>query len=75
MLTDSPKRLLEFMGDVVRIAKFLSWHSKVGNDKAQAVVDEIHKGKYGAQYGIWPQTEDVMYKLKHRLVPKKRKRS
>lgn len=54
----------QFIQDVFEIAKYLNWRNEVGALKAQAIIDNIHKGKYGSKEGVWPQFAKLLERLK-----------
>jgi len=59
---------ISLIEDIIQIAKYFQWDSEIGKEKAYLIMDEIHKGKYGAFEGIWPQTEKAIDKIKKNLT-------
>lgn len=57
------KAQILLLADVIRIAKYLSWQNGIGNEKAQAIISEIHSGKYEDTQGIWVQVNEAMESL------------
>lgn len=54
---------------VIRVAKYLYWKSEIGNEKAQAIIDEIHAGKYRDSHcGVWAQTEGAFMRIVNHLM-------
>ena len=49
--------------DIKRIAMYYAWENDIGNKKAKALIDDIHKGKYGGREGVWVQAEDALNAL------------
>lgn len=60
-------RDVAFIDDIVEIAKYLNWHSEIGDKKAQEIINEIHEKKYGSTAGVWPQWDRIRKSLVHRL--------
>jgi hypothetical protein len=39
----------------VEYAKYKAWDSKVGDEKAQSIMNDFHNGDYGDLSGMWVQ--------------------
>jgi len=59
---------LKLIEDVIQICKYFAWDNDKGDEKALALIETIHEGKYGSKEGIWPQVDKALNTIKNLIT-------